>query len=163
MYISRNYHKEYLVTYMLMLLSAIFFVSLSSSCSHSQAPSVILKDAFNLATVGKYDEAQLKALEAEEQFTDKTSLEDRESLARLYGLIFYQQNIRDKAKKNLHQALNYATELNDTSLIIINLYNLGLCATTAEEAIIIAKTKSAILKNEKYIFWCFPAISGASV
>ena len=28
---------------------------------------------------------------------------------------------------------------------------------------IIAKTKSAILKNEKYIFWCFPAISGASV
>ncbi len=29
--------------------------------------------------------------------------------------------------------------------------------------IIIGKTKSAILKNEKYIFWCFPAISGASV
>ena len=28
---------------------------------------------------------------------------------------------------------------------------------------IIGKTKSAILKNEKYIFWCFPAISGASV
>ncbi len=147
MYISRNYHKEYLVTYMLMLLSAIFFVSLSSSCSHSQAPSVILKDAFNLATVGKYDEAQLKALEAEEQFTDKTSLEDRESLARLYGLIFYQQNIRDKAKKNLHQALNYATELNDTSLIIINLYNLGLCATTAEEAI--SDFKQAAVLAEK--------------
>lgn len=33
--------------------------------------------------------------------------------------------------------------------------NLGIC--------IIGKTKSAILKNEKYIFWCFPAISGASV
>ena len=135
MYISRNYHKEYFVIYMLMLLSAIFFVSLSSSCSHSQAPSVILKDAFNLANEGKYDEAQLKALEAEELLTDNTSLENRESLSRLYGLIFYQQNIRDKAKKNLHQALNYATELNDTSLIIINLFNLGLCATTGEEAI----------------------------
>lgn len=32
-----------------------------------------------------------------------------------------------------------------------------------KEAFIIGKTKSAILKNEKYIFWCFPAISGASV
>lgn len=147
MYISRNYHKEYFVTYMLMLLSAIFFVSLSSSCSYSQAPSVILKDAFNLANEGRYDEAQIKALEAEEQFTDKTSLEDRESLARLYGLIFYQQNIRDKAKNNLQQALNYATELNDTSLIIINLFNLGLCATTGEEAI--SDFKQAAVLAEK--------------
>lgn len=32
-----------------------------------------------------------------------------------------------------------------------------------KELSIIGKTKSAILKNEKYIFWCFPAISGASV
>lgn len=147
MYISRNYHKEYFVTYMLMLLSAIFFVSLSSSCSHSQAPSVILKDAFNLANEGRYDEAQIKALEAEEQFTDKTSLEDRESLARLYGLIFYQQNIRDKAKNNLQQALKYATELNDTSLIIINLFNLGLCATTGDEAVSNFKQAAALAEK----------------
>lgn len=32
-----------------------------------------------------------------------------------------------------------------------------------QQLTIIGKTKSAILKNEKYIFWCFPAISGASV
>lgn len=76
MYISRNFHKKYFVTYTLMLLSAIFFVSLTSSCSHRQTTSAILKDTFNLANVGKYDEAQLKALEAEEQFTDMTSLED---------------------------------------------------------------------------------------
>ncbi len=35
--------------------------------------------------------------------------------------------------------------------------------TTYDTSPIIGKTKSAILKNEKYIFWCFPAISGASV
>lgn len=120
---------------MLMLLSAIFFVSLSSSCSHNQDSAAILREAFTLANEGRYDEAQIKALEAEELLTDDASLENRESLARLYGLIFYQQNIRDKAKNNLKQALRYATELNDTSLIIINLFNLGLCATTGEEAI----------------------------
>lgn len=118
-----------------MLLSAIFFVSLSSSCSHNQDSAAILREAFTLANEGRYDEAQIKALEAEELLTDDASLENRESLARLYGLIFYQQNIRDKAKNNLKQALRYATELNDTSLIIINLFNLGLCATTGEEAI----------------------------
>lgn len=38
-----------------------------------------------------------------------------------------------------------------------------MLVTDVSEALIIGKTKSAILKNEKYIFWCFPAISGASV
>lgn len=132
MYISKIYRKIDIVAFMLMFLSAMLFVSISTSCSHKQAPAVILKDAFNLANEGKYDEAQLKALEVEEQFTDKTSLEDRESLARLYGLIFFQQNIHDKAKDNLQQALKYATELNDTSLIATNLFNLGLCSTTED-------------------------------
>lgn len=108
---------------------------LLSSCSKSDNVDSIMSEAFNLAQEGRYDEAQMKALEAEELLTDNASLENRESLARLYGLIFFQQNIRNKAKNNLQQALNYATELNDTSLIIMNLFNLGLCATTEEEAI----------------------------
>lgn len=147
MYVSRIYHKGKIVTYMLMLLSAIFFVSLLSSCSHNQAPAVILKEAFTLANEGRYDEAQMKALKAEELLTDDDSLENRESLARLYGLIFFQQNIRDKAKDKLQQALNYAIELNDTSLIIMNQFNLGLCATTEEEAI--SNFKQAAVLAEK--------------
>lgn len=43
--------------------------------------------------------------------------------------------------------MNYATELNDTSLIIINLFNLGLCATTEEEAI--SNFKQAAVLAEK--------------
>lgn len=39
----------------------------------------------------------------------------------------------------------------------------SMCTVAYTLFTIIAKTKSAILKNEKYIFWCFPAISGASV
>ena len=147
MYMRKIYIKEYIIALMLMLLSAIFFVSLSSSCSHNQGPVAILRDAFTLANEGRYDEAQMKALEAEELLTDNASLENQESLARLYGLIFFQQNIRDKAKNNLQQALNYATELNDTSLIIINLFNLGLCATTEEEAI--SNFKQAAVLAEK--------------
>ncbi|MDE7152477.1 MAG: hypothetical protein K2O27_09510, partial [Candidatus Amulumruptor sp.] len=135
MYVRRIYRNIDIVAFVLMFLSALLFVSLSSSCSHNQDSAVILKEAFTLAYEGRYDEAQIKALEAEELLADNASLKNRESLTRLYGLIFYQQNIRDKAKNNLQQALNYATELNDTSLIIINLHNLGLCATTEEEAI----------------------------
>lgn len=120
---------------------------LLSSCSKSDNVDSIMSEAFNLAQEGRYDEAQMKALEAEELLTDNASLENRESLARLYGLVFFQQNIRNKAKTNLQQALNYATELNDTSLIIINLFNLGLCATTEEEAI--SNFKQAAVLAEK--------------
>lgn len=120
---------------------------LLSSCLKSDNVDSIMSEAFNLAQEGRYDEAQMKALEAEELLTDNASLENRESLARLYGLIFFQQNIRDKAKNNLQQALNYATELNDTSLIIMNLFNLGLCATTEEEAI--SNFKQAAVLAEK--------------
>ncbi|MDE6755475.1 MAG: hypothetical protein K2J82_12825, partial [Muribaculaceae bacterium] len=49
-------------------------------------------------------------------------------------LIYFNQNIKDKAKEHLEQALKYAEEINDTSLIEINLFNLGLCATTEEDA-----------------------------
>lgn len=120
---------------------------LLSSCSKSDNVDSIMSEAFNLAQEGRYDEAQMKALEAEELLTDNASLENRASLARLYGLIFFQQNIRNKAKNNLQQALNYATELNDTSLIIMNLFNLGLCATTEEEAI--SNFKQAAVLAEK--------------
>lgn len=120
---------------------------LLSSCFKSNNFDNTISEAFNLAKEGKYDEAQIMALEAEELLTDNASLENRESLSRFYGLIFYQQNIRDKAKNNLKQALKYATELNDTSLIIMNLFNLGLCATTEEEAVSNFKQAAALAEK----------------
>lgn len=75
--------------YMLILMLAAFLVVSSTSCSRRQDVDDILSEAFNLANEGRYDEAQMKALEVEELLTDDASLENRESLARLYGLIFF--------------------------------------------------------------------------
>lgn len=50
---------------------------LLSSCSKSDNVDSIMSEAFNLAQEGRYDEAQMKALEAEELLTDNASLESR--------------------------------------------------------------------------------------
>lgn len=139
---------------LILILAAVLMVS-AGSCSRQQDVDIVLSEAFTLANEGRYDEAQMKALEAEELLAEDASLENRESLARLNGLIFFQQNIRDKAKDNLQQALTYAKELNDTSLVVMNLFNLGLCATNEEEAIanfsqaavLAEKTGSALLQS----------------
>ena len=115
---------------------ATFLFGLSlASCAHKQSASDIISDGFRLVSEEKYDEAQLKGLQAEELLSEDSPLADRESLARLYGLIYYQQNIRDKAKEKLAEALRLAEELNDTSLMEMNLFNLGLCATTEKEGV----------------------------
>ncbi len=120
------------VTYSL----ATLLIGLSiASCSHNQSVSDIISEGFDLANEGKYDEAQLKGLQADELLKKDPKLTDLESLARLYGRIYYNQNIYDKAKGHLGEALKYAEEINDTSLIEINLFNLGLCATTGNDAI----------------------------
>lgn len=69
-----------------------------SSCMHNQSASDIISEGFYLANEGKYDEAQLKCLQAEELLKKNSQLTDKESLARLYGIIYYNQNIKDKAK-----------------------------------------------------------------
>lgn len=106
-----------------------------TSCAHNHSVSDIISEGFQLAKEGKYDEAQLKGLQAEELLKKDSQLTDHESLARLYGLIYFNQNIKDKAKKYLWEALKYAEEINDTSLIEMNLFNIGLCATTEKDAI----------------------------
>lgn len=117
---------------------ATLLIGLSiASCSHNQSASDIISEGFHLANEGKYDEAQLKGLQADELLKKDPQLTDLESLSRLYGRIYYNQNIKDKAKENLATALKYAEEINDTSLIVINLFNLGLCATTEKDAIAI--------------------------
>ena len=108
-----------------------------TSCTRNPSASNIISEGFRLANEGKYDEAQLKGLQAEELLMKDSQLTYHESLARLYGDIYFNQNIRDKAKKHLEEALKFAEEINDTSLIEMNLFNLGLCATTEEEAVVI--------------------------
>ncbi len=114
----------------------IFLCGLSIiSCSHHQSASDILSEGYQLANEGRYDEAQLKGLQAEQLLEKDSQLTDYESLERLYGLIYFNQNIKDKAKQHLERALKYAEEISDTSLIERNLFNLGLCATTEKDAI----------------------------
>ncbi|MDE5880432.1 MAG: hypothetical protein K2H60_01770 [Muribaculaceae bacterium] len=113
-----------------------FLIGLSiTSCSHDKSASDIISEGFHLAKEGKFDEAQLKGLQAEELLKKDSPLTDRESLARLYGLIYYNQNVKDKAKEHLREALKYAVAINDTSLIEMNLFNLGLCATTEKDVV----------------------------
>lgn len=111
-------------------------VAVISSCASSDNHlEQSIAEIYSLIASGKYDEAQLKAMKTEALLNDGSPVKYREQIARLYGTIYYQQNIRDKAKRHIGDALKYATEMNDTPLIIINQFNLGLCASTGEEAV----------------------------
>lgn len=112
---------------------AVALLLLASCSSAGRDISRLLDEAYALIGSGNYEEAQLKALEAEQLVTDDSSLRERESLARLFGCLYYPQNIKDKAGQYWQQALRYSTELNDTSLMIVNHFNLGLCAVTADD------------------------------
>lgn len=135
MFDSKLHTKRYPIAIVLLLVSALAIFTASTSCSEKRKAGEIIADAFRLSNEGRYDEAQVKALEAEEMMENEPSPEDKESLSRLYGLIYYQQGIPDKADEHIRQALNYAAEMQDTSLLIINRFNLGLCATSSKEAI----------------------------
>ncbi|MDE6264404.1 MAG: hypothetical protein K2M11_04585 [Paramuribaculum sp.] len=79
--------------------------------------------------------AQVKALQLDELITDMSPLKDREAIVRLKGVICYNSNIRDDAEKYIQEALAFATEMKDSSLIAINMFNLGLCSNNSEIAI----------------------------
>ena len=96
-------------------------VAVISSCASSDNHlEQSIAEIYSLIASGKYDEAQLKAMKTEALLNDGSPVKYREQIARLYGTIYYQQNIRDKAKRHIGDALKYATEMNDTPLIIIN-------------------------------------------
>lgn len=76
-----------------------FFVAIISSCTSSDSQcEQSITEIYSLIESGKYDEAQLKAMKAEETLDEDSPMKDREALARVYGVIYYQQNIRDKAR-----------------------------------------------------------------
>lgn len=118
---------------LLFTISTIILMMSSASCSHKRDAEDILSEASKMLNEGKYDEALVKAMEAEELFSDDTPLKNRELLSSLYGCIYYQRNMHDKAEKHFRQAVKYAVEMNDSALISRDRYNLGLSATNLED------------------------------
>ena len=117
MYSRVGFIREKVAGGMHLVMLAARFVLALGSCADRRDVADVLSEAFALVSEGKYDDAQLKALEAEELMNNSASMADREALARLYGIVYYRQNLRDKAKgSNLH-ALEYAIELDETALI----------------------------------------------
>lgn len=83
----------------------------------------------------EFDAAQSEMLKAEALITDETSIQEKEHLERLKGMNYLELRVMDKAKASLHKALDFSKQMNDTSRIIQNSFNLGLCNNTIEEAI----------------------------
>lgn len=109
--------------------------SLLLSCSARPDITDLIAESRLAIENADYPKAQLKALEAESLMTDDSPIHLKESLARLNGIILYNQNIRDKARKHLQQAFNYASEMGDSTLMCINMFNLALCDTLPDNGI----------------------------
>lgn len=117
-------------------IPALIWCVLATSCSSDTKIDELLADAYTQVEERNLEFAQVKALQLDELVTYKSPLKDREALARLKGVICYNSNIRDDAEKYIEEALAFATEMNDSSLIAINMFNLGLCSNDSVIAIL---------------------------
>ncbi len=114
---------------------ALVLFLLVTSCSSEIKFDDGIADAYARIEAGELEEAQLKALQLEGVLKGKTPLKEREALARLKGIIYYDQNMRDSAEKYCQEAVILSTEMNDSSLIATNMFNLGLCSDKAGPAV----------------------------
>ncbi|MCM1092973.1 MAG: hypothetical protein NC421_03380 [Lachnospiraceae bacterium] len=106
-----------------------------ASCTNNTDIQPIL-DAANTDFINKnYDAAQSELLKAEALVTDDTPLPHKERLERLKGMNYLELRVMDKAKISLQNALHYSKQMGDTSRIIQNSFNLGLCNNTIDEVI----------------------------
>lgn len=111
------------------MLSILVSCSFGSDLHH-------LLDVANENFVNKeFDAAQSELLKADALVNDDTPLSDKEYLERLKGMNYLELRVMDKAKASLQNALAYSQQLGDTSRIIQNAFNLGLCENTVGEAI----------------------------
>lgn len=112
----------------------LLLVILVSCSSKPDLQSVL--DKVNADFLNKdYDAAQSNLLKAEALVDTDTPLSEKEYLERLKGLNYHALRVLDKAKVALQNALEYSKQIGDTSLIIMNSFNLGLCENTVDEAI----------------------------
>lgn len=117
------------------LLNMLFLLVLFLSCSQNSDLHLVLDTAQDKLLNKEYDATQSQLLKAESMITGHTPISDREYLERLKGMNYLELRVMDKAKLSLQKALDYSKQMNDTSLIIQNSFNLGLCDNTIDEAI----------------------------
>lgn len=111
-----------------------FLFLLVISCSRTDI-RLHLDAAQSMLFNKEYDATQLELLKAESIITENTSVSDKEYLERLKGMNYLELRVMDKAKVSLMKALDYSKQMKDTSRIIQNSFNLGLCNNTINEAI----------------------------
>lgn len=117
-----------------MILCLTFLSILSVACSQDTGLQTSLDAAQTKFLNKEYDAAQSELLKAESMITDHTPLSEKEYLERLKGINYLELRVMDRAKHSLRKALEYSRQMNDTSRMIQNSFNLGLCNNTVDEA-----------------------------
>lgn len=120
-------------TRIILCLSLLFLFVIS--CSQDTDIRSHLDSAQSMLFNKEYDATQSELLKAESMITENTSVSDKEYLERLKGMNYLELRVMDKAKVSLKKALDYSKQMKDTSRIIQNSFNLGLCNNTINEAI----------------------------
>ena len=125
-----NKHTQFLLT-----IGACLCLLVIASCSRNTELKSILDSADQRFMNKEFDAAQADLLKAESLITDDTPLSDKERLERIKGMNYLELKVMDKAKGSLQRALDYSVQMGDTSRIIQNSFNLGLCDNTVDEVI----------------------------
>lgn len=113
----------------------LFFAMMVVSCSRDGDLLSSLDAAQNKFVNREYDAAQSELLRAEALISHDTPISQKEYLERLKGMNYLELRVMDKAKVSLQKALDYSRQMGDTSRIIQNSFNLGLCNNTVDEVI----------------------------
>ena len=136
--------RSMVVTFSIMLFSILFV-----SCSQHDDLQLVLDSANEKFINRNFDDAQSELLKAESLVTSNSSIQDKERLERLKGMNYLELRVMDKAKASLQKALEYSKQMNDTSRIIQNSFNLGLCNNTIDEAIEIYENVVELAKDSE--------------
>lgn len=132
-----------------MILCLSFMLSLAVSCSHDSDLRSTLDAAGKKFFSKEYDASQAELLKAEAMMDSDTPLSYREELERMKGINYLELRVMDKAKMSLQKALEYSKQMDDTSLIIQNSFNLGLCDNTVDEVTSLYRDVIALAENHQ--------------
>lgn len=128
----------------------LFLFAVTASCSHDSDLRSALDAAHEKFINNDFDDMQSLLLKAEDFITEDTPVSDKEYLERLKGINFLELRVMDKAKVSLQKALDYSKLMNDTSLIIQNSFNLGLCSNSTDEGIDIYEYIVELAEDSKH-------------
>lgn len=127
----------------------LFFAAMIVSCSRDGDLQASLDAAQNRLVNREYDAVQAELLRAEALITHDTPLSQKEYLERLKGMNYLELRVMDKAKVSLQKALDYSRQIGDTSRIIQNSFNLGLCDNTVAEVISLYSNVIELAENSE--------------